>query len=186
MKKLALLTLLLFAFGMIFSIPAYAQQQRDTSKQQAQQQSKQEQQQPKQQQQQSRDQVSTKGNLARGEELKGMTVRNTQGQDLGTIQDAIVSTQTGKVEYVVIQSGGTAGIGGKMIPVPINAFQLTKDKRLVLNITPDKLQSAPTLSKEQWPPANETRWSQDVHSYFSKQTAQTQKSESQPTPMGKR
>lgn len=193
MKKMTLFMLLFFALA-VFAVDASAQQQqqRDMSKQGQQQQSQQQQSQQAQRQQ-SRDQMSTKGNLARAEELKGTTVRNTRGEELATVQDAIVNTQTGKIDYIVLQSGGMAGIGGDMIAVPVNSFQVTKDKRLVLNITKDALDKAPKLNEAQWPPANENKWAQNVKSYFSKQMAQSGKQQqraqsgqqTQPTPMGR-
>jgi sporulation protein YlmC with PRC-barrel domain len=197
MKKITLLTVLFFAFGLAFTTAVCAQQQqRDTSQQQrdmSQQQPGVSQQQPQQQQQpqrerQARDQIDTKGNLARADELKGMTVRNMQGEELGSVRDAIVNTQSGKIDYIVIQSGGIAGIGGRTVAVPASSFQVTKDRRLVVNITKDRLDKAPEFSENEWPPANEQKWTQTVRSYFGKQTGSPQArqpSESQPTPMGK-
>jgi sporulation protein YlmC with PRC-barrel domain len=202
MKKIALLSLLFFALTLIMSsgVMAAQQEQQQPMGQQGQQQGQQqEQEQPmgqqgqqqQAQQQQPRDQMD-RGNLKRAEELKGMTVRNAQGEELATVQDAIVNTQNGRIEYIVLQSGGLAGVGGKMIPVPINAFQVTKDRRLVLNITSDRLEAAPVLEEAQWPPANESKWAQSVRSYFSKQVAQAKQQrqtgtsqQTQPTPMGK-
>lgn len=198
MKRITTLTVLFFAFGLLFTSVVSAQQQRDTSAAQGQQQTQQQQTQQRgqQQAQQSRDQMATKGNLVRAEELKGMTVRNMQGEELATVQDAIVNTSTGKVDYVILQRGGVAGIGGDMIPVPINSFQVTKDKRLVLNMSKDRLEKAPTLAKTDWPPADEQKWARNVQSYFSRQAAEAgqrptasgqarQPGQTQPTPMGK-
>lgn len=87
--------------------------------------------------------------------LIGMSVKNTQNEDLGQIKDIVVDFKSGKVAYAVLAHGTTLGFGGKMIAVPFNALTVqTGEKALLLNLPKQQLAQAPGFNEDNWPDLN--------------------------------
>ena len=62
--------------------------------------------------------------------------------------------------------GGFLGMGEKLFAVPWQALQLdTVNKRFVLNVDKDRLQSAPGFDPDAWPDMNDVGWSNQIHSF---------------------
>ncbi len=57
-------------------------------------------------------------------QLNGTTVRNLQGDDLGSIENVIVDTREHRTVYAILASGGVLGVGEKMVAVPWSAIEL--------------------------------------------------------------
>lgn len=99
--------------------------------------------------------------------LIGDDVRNANGDDLGKIEDLMINTATGKVEYAVLSFGGFLGIGDKLFAVPLEAMSVdTDDECLVLNETKERLENAPGFDKDHWPNSADPKWNNEVRSYY--------------------
>jgi len=89
----------------------------------------------------------------RASQLIGMEVQNPQGQNLGDIKDVVIDRQKGTVSYVVLDSGGVWGMGGKMLAVPLSAFTISPDnKHLVLQASKENISKAEGIGNH-WPSA---------------------------------
>src|SRR5258706_10749897 len=77
--------------------------------------------------------------------LIGADVQSSTGQKYGKLEDIIIDPQTGKATFAIVGKGGILRLGEKRLPVPWQALSLSSEKRVTLNMDPQKLQSAPTI-----------------------------------------
>jgi len=75
--------------------------------------------------------------------LRGQTVRNTQNETLGELDDLIVGKD--RVLFAILEVGGFLGIGSHLIAVPYTALQITENgTRIVLpNATKQNVKDLP-------------------------------------------
>ena len=91
----------------------------------------------------------------------------TNDQDLGDIKEIMLDMATGRVAYAVLSYGGFLGMGNKLFAVPWKALMLdTANKRFVLDVAQERLESAPGFDKDQWPDMADTTWAKEVHDYY--------------------
>lgn len=90
--------------------------------------------------------------IHKASKLIGYDVKNSQGEDVGSIKDLALDTSQGRVVYAVVSTGGVMGVGGQLHAVPLDAFdsQTTEDA-LVLNATEEQLSSASGFDDDNWP-----------------------------------
>ena len=99
--------------------------------------------------------------------LIGNDVYSQNEEDLGDIKEIMLDTSTGKVSYAVLSYGGFLGMGEKLFAVPWEALKLdTENKRFVLNVDSEKLESAPGFDKDHWPNMADEKWADSIHSFY--------------------
>ena len=99
--------------------------------------------------------------------LIGNDVYSQNEEDLGDIKEIMLDTSTGKVCYAVLSYGGFLGMGEKLFAVPWDALKLdTINKRFVLNVDSEKLESAPGFDKDNWPNMADEQWADGIHSFY--------------------
>jgi sporulation protein YlmC with PRC-barrel domain len=76
--------------------------------------------------------------------ILGKKVEGPKGEDLGRVID-VLADATGRVRVAIIDFGGFLGVGSRRIAVDwqLLRFDPAGDKPLILNLSREKLQSAP-------------------------------------------
>jgi sporulation protein YlmC with PRC-barrel domain len=99
--------------------------------------------------------------------LIGEDVYNHKDEDLGDIKEIMLDMNNGKVAYAVLSFGGFLGIADKLFAVPWSALKLdTENKRFILNVDKERLESAPGFDKDHWPDMADPIWQNTINSYY--------------------
>jgi len=99
--------------------------------------------------------------------LVGNDVFNKDSEDLGDIKEIMLDMRSGRVSYAVLSFGGFLGMGEKLFAVPWEALNLdTENKRFVLDVTKERLETAPGFDKAHWPDMADATWEQGIHAYY--------------------
>jgi hypothetical protein len=99
--------------------------------------------------------------------LIGNDVVNQLDESLGNIEAIMLDVPRGRVAYAVLAFGGFLGIGEKLFAVPWRALVLDANRKcFVLNVTKDRLETAPGFNKDHWPSMADEKWSTEVHDFY--------------------
>ena len=95
-------------------------------------------------------------NLHRAEDLTGSTIRNPQGEKLGTVHDLVLTPDLNGVSYAAVASGGVLGMGRRLHAIPWSAIRTGPDGGLVADIGKEQL--AQDAGFGEWPAEGNPRW----------------------------
>lgn len=124
MKKLSILTSILFALGLYLVPATFATGgSADSKDKQYGQSDYQKGQKGQAQAQQGQKFQQQKQSLVLVDNLNGAEIRNQQGENIGEIDSVLVDVRTGQVGFVTLGSGGVLGVGEERYIVPFNALQ---------------------------------------------------------------
>ncbi|HET7626197.1 MAG TPA: PRC-barrel domain-containing protein [Verrucomicrobiae bacterium] len=116
--------------------------------------------------------------------LIGMNVQNNHGQNLGKLRDFAFNTQTGKIRYVILASGGFVGVGVKLRAVPPQLLSAATAKRdtLALRIPKNEWENAPTLKGSELASLGNPAREKQIDEFYQSQLSESRtKSNSQKT-----
>jgi sporulation protein YlmC with PRC-barrel domain len=95
----------------------------------------------------------------RTSELIGSTVRDSQGKEIGEIEDVVLDLQRSRVHAAVLSFGGIMGIGEKHFAFPVGQLKPGKGKnQFTMNIDKQKLETAQGFEQRQWPAMDDEYW----------------------------
>jgi sporulation protein YlmC with PRC-barrel domain len=111
--------------------------------------------------------------VSRISELMDKKVQNQQGQELGQIEDLVVS-KDGRISYIILSQGGVMGIGDKLTPVPFKNAQFNEQQDAVIlsGIDKQKLENAPTISQGDWQMLSDPGFERELFSYYGQPSGQ--------------
>ncbi|MBI2480976.1 MAG: PRC-barrel domain-containing protein [Planctomycetia bacterium] len=98
----------------------------------------------------------------RQQKIIGMTVNNTAGKNLGTVNDLMIDMATGQVRYAAVSYGGLLGVGDKLFAVPWDSFtcdsdESGKDYHLTIVLDEATFRENPGFDQDSWPSFADTR-----------------------------
>ena len=83
--------------------------------------------------------------------LRDQQVINDNGEEIANVSDLILDRGSGRIEYMVIKTGTTLGLGGRAVAIPYGAFRWDAGKdRFVLASTAEQLKQFPEYSADSW------------------------------------
>lgn len=110
-------------------------------------------------------------NLVPSGKLKVYDITNSNGDDLGQVQDFMVDMVSGRMAYAVVAFGGILGISDKWFAMPFDALCWSpENKKFIVDMQPETLKWAPGIEKNKWPDhymESEIGWLEDVYAHFS-------------------
>lgn len=84
-------------------------------------------------------------------ELTSMAVTNRNGEEIGSISDAIVERGSAHCTFYILKSDTTLGLGGRLTAIPADVFGWDASKNhLSLDATPEQIAMMPEFSDERW------------------------------------
>jgi sporulation protein YlmC with PRC-barrel domain len=99
--------------------------------------------------------------------LTGDRVRNSNGEDLGSIEEIMIDLPSGKVAYAVLSFGGFLGIGDKLFAIPWKAMRVDQgEHQFILDVDRKTLENAPGFDKDNWPDMADPAFGRDVHKHY--------------------
>lgn len=99
--------------------------------------------------------------------MMGDSVRNPQGEDLGKVEDLVVDLDAGCIAYAVLSFGRYLGRRDKHFAVPWEALRIAPhERRVVLDISKERLENAPGFAKDNWPKTVDREWLRGVYAYY--------------------
>lgn len=111
--------------------------------------------------------LATTRGVIRASELLDYNVENGQNEDLGSVEDAVVSLQDSCINYLVLSFGGVLGLGENQYLIPWRAVSVQpQEERLLLNIEPGALNDAPTFDVDNLPDMTLPDWDADINTYW--------------------
>ena len=99
--------------------------------------------------------------------LQNDDVVDAGGDSIGTIEAIMLDVASGRIAYAVLSFGGFLGMGSKYFAIPWSALTLdATEKRFVVDISREKLESAPGFDKDHWPAMADRRWATELHAHY--------------------
>ncbi len=77
-----------------------------------------------------------------GNQQEALIVQNSKGEYVGTITDALIDS-AGNIGFVIVSIDETIGRGKKDIAVPTASFSTDNERKLILDVSKEKLAAAP-------------------------------------------
>jgi sporulation protein YlmC with PRC-barrel domain len=99
--------------------------------------------------------------------LAGGRVRNTQGDDLGKIDEIVIDLASSRVAYAVLSFGGFLGIGDKLFAVPWSALKIDQPAHeFILDVSRETLENAPGFDKDEWPDMADPAYGKAISEHY--------------------
>ena len=100
-------------------------------------------------------------------EIIGTKVINNADENLGSLIEVMIDKASGKVAYVVLESGSFLGLGGKLFALPWHSLSYDANKEAcILNTDKERLKNSPGFDKDHWPNMADKQWVQSVYEYY--------------------
>jgi sporulation protein YlmC with PRC-barrel domain len=87
-----------------------------------------------------------------GSKLIGSSVKNTQGENLGKIDDLIIDPRDARIKAAVVSVGGVLGIGAKSVAIPWDQMRMgsgTDRDTIVVAMAKEELEQAPSWQRSE-------------------------------------
>lgn len=83
-----------------------------------------------------------------GEDVRGRKIKDSDGEDLGTVADLLVDEAEQHVRFLVAEHGGVLGIGATESFIPVDAITRVTDDEVFVNLDRRRIAGAPRYDPE--------------------------------------
>lgn len=78
-----------------------------------------------------------------GLDVRGMLVKGTDGEKLGTVDDLLIDPVERRVHFLRVSEGGILGFGAARSFIPVEAVRAVRDRTVYVEVDPARLADAP-------------------------------------------
>lgn len=104
------------------------------------------------------------GYVQKASKLIGTSVKNTQDEKLGKVENILLDISSGRIVAVVVSSGGFLGMGDELSAIPPTALRFTPDREsLQLDASKETLSNAPHFKANQWPEFDQPSYADGIY-----------------------
>lgn len=94
-------------------------------------------------------------------------VQNSQGEDLGKIEDLMVDLNNEQVRYAVLSFGDFFNISDKLFAIPVSALRVDPTEKVVIfDVEKETLKNAPGFDQNNWPDTANPEWDVPFRDYW--------------------
>lgn len=105
--------------------------------------------------------------LISSEKVAGSKVENTNGDDLGHIEEIMIDKISGRVAYAVLNYGSFLGMGGRLFALPWNILKYdTQRDAYIIGVPAERLKNAPSFEASAWPDFSDRKYGKEIHDYY--------------------
>lgn len=103
--------------------------------------------------------------------LIGADVRNMKNEDLGEVDDVVITSGNTGASYLLVSHGGFLGIGDEQVAVPMSSVKVTTEGEpvVVLEMSEEQLEKAPSFDRGANDALGNPDWRMKNEQYFSSQ-----------------
>lgn len=91
---------------------------------------------------------NTQLNLEPAQDVRGYTVKDAQGQDVGHVEDLLIDDTEKRVRFLLVAEGGFLGIGEERFLIPVDAITKVGDKEVHISHRREDVASAPRYNPQ--------------------------------------
>lgn len=103
--------------------------------------------------------------IVRASDLIGKNFDDANGKSAGEVEDLVVDSSTGNVEYAIVDfdDSWAKNTDGKLVAIPLDELMLGGDKhdKLVIQTSPDRIDMSHAFASNQWPDFSDPAWAQN-------------------------
>jgi sporulation protein YlmC with PRC-barrel domain len=82
------------------------------------------------------------------DDIRGRTVKDIQGEEIGTVDDLLVDSDEEKVRFLRVEHGGILGFGATPSFVPVDAVTAVTDDEVRIDQSRERVAQAPPYDPE--------------------------------------
>jgi sporulation protein YlmC with PRC-barrel domain len=82
------------------------------------------------------------------EDVRGYTVIDRHGEDIGSVEDLLVDEGERKVRFLQVKDGGFLGMGGRMFLIPVDAITRIHDDHVHVDQTREHVGGGPVYDPD--------------------------------------
>jgi hypothetical protein len=97
--------------------------------------------------------------------LLNREVVDLEGDNIATVNDFVVDSESGRILYIILSYGGVLGLGAGERAVPLSVFAWNPELKMTLTVDEELLDNLPTVESD-WPLAMDATWNDQIGGYW--------------------